>query len=457
MNRRLGLALKAACVAIPVLGWWSTQGVEPDTVSFFDRWSQPLFALNLFLTYLGLWGLRLLGSAHQRRVIFELIALSFSIGFFVVMAELPALLVGIDYADVLGTGGAERFTHLHASDNPSNLKDEEVGFRHQPDSGFEGEVAGDLVKLLGIATDRKYAVDVAYDADGFRNPEPMEQAEIVLIGDSFVEAALIPLELALSSRLASATEQRVLNLGVSGYGPEQERRVLERYGLPKKPRWVLWFFFEGNDLIDTGRFDFRQAQRKADAVPKRGFRERSFVVNVLWWFAARSQPPLRADTEYARERHCRYADAVDPSQRDVYFAFNGQQGEHIEQFEKVKSEIRAARDRSEAAGANFVLFYAPVKLRILRELCEFEPGTVVEGWQPDAFPDTMAAFVEEAGIDYVDLTPALVRSAQAGRSPYFPDDGHWNPIAHAVVAHVALEHMREHGEAPPKKATSRHH
>ena len=34
------------------------------------------------------------------------------------------------------------------------------------------------------------------------------------------------------------------------------------------------------------------------------------------------------------------------------------------------------------------------------------------------------------------------RSARGGRSPYFPDDGHWNPLAHEIAAEVVVARIR---------------
>lgn len=443
MNTGKRLILTTLCLVVAFSCWALTVSTHPGKFDVFDRWSHGMFLLNLVVSYWAAWGLRAVWAANRRRVLLEVMAMSFSLGFFVVIAEFPALVLGLDYSQVLSTGDATRFVRLHASENPSNLADDELLFRHRPNSSFSGEVHGDLVKLYGIATDRKYHVDVAYDANGFRNTSFSDQADIVVIGDSFIEAGLIPQEQTLPIRIASDLGVSVLNMGVSGYGPEQERITLERYGLPTNPKYVLWFFFEGNDLIDTGRFQFMKDRHEAKPDRKRKYRERSFVSNVLWAFAVRTQKPPTTDAEGARERHCRYERAIDEGLRDVYFAFDSAQDGEIEHLESVQEQILKARTASEKAGAQFVLVYVPVKLRILREFCEFEQGTLVEGWRPDDFPSQMADFAAREGIHYIDLIPALTTSARQGRSPYFPDDGHWNPLAHEIAAEVVVKRLRE--------------
>ena len=40
------------------------------------------------------------------------------------------------------------------------------------------------------------------------------------------------------------------NFGMAGDGPLLMLATLQEYVSPLKPRIVLWFYFEGNDLID---------------------------------------------------------------------------------------------------------------------------------------------------------------------------------------------------------------
>ena len=51
-----------------------------------------------------------------------------------------------------------------------------------------GTVGGNLVRL-GLPNPVRYDVDVTYDRNGFRNDVDFTQADVVAIGDSFVEAA----------------------------------------------------------------------------------------------------------------------------------------------------------------------------------------------------------------------------------------------------------------------------
>ena len=45
-----------------------------------------------------------------------------------------------------------------------------------------------------------------------------------------------------------------MNLGKSGYGPFQYLEVLKRFGLKYKPRYALFAFYEGNDILDIRNY-----------------------------------------------------------------------------------------------------------------------------------------------------------------------------------------------------------
>ena len=46
----------------------------------------------------------------------------------------------------------------------------------------------------------------------------------------------------------------------------------------------------------------------------------------------------------------------------------------------------------------------------------------------------MRRFCEQAGIPFVDSTPALERLVQSGENVYFPDESHLNEAGEAVLA-----------------------
>src|SRR5262249_43719955 len=160
------------------------------------------------------------------------------------------VVLGHDYGRNFGTADNDTWQQLAAG---VNRWDRDLIHIHIPHSRFVGAVAGNLA-YFGIPAPTQYHVDIAYDKNGFRNDVDLTSADSGAIGDSFVEAALVPQSQTVITQLARHLNVSVANLGQSHYGPQQELVVLQRYGIPLSPKIVIWFFFGGNDLVDIDAY-----------------------------------------------------------------------------------------------------------------------------------------------------------------------------------------------------------
>ncbi|MDH5749293.1 MAG: GDSL-type esterase/lipase family protein, partial [Rhodospirillales bacterium] len=97
------------------------------------------------------------------------------------------------------------------------------------------------------------------DIHGFHNPPGAWQTapvEIAVVGDSFAHGSCVQSEQNTAALLRNRFGN-VLNLGISGFGPLTELVSLREYAAPLKPKTVVWFYFEGNDLIEDLVFEKR--------------------------------------------------------------------------------------------------------------------------------------------------------------------------------------------------------
>jgi PAS domain S-box-containing protein len=93
---------------------------------------------------------------------------------------------------------------------------------------------------------------VIYESDerGFHNPKGLwnpGHVDIAAVGDSFVHGICVPSDknfVALVRERYPAT----LGVGFAGFGPLEMLAVVKEYLQPVKPKIVLWFYYEGNDL-----------------------------------------------------------------------------------------------------------------------------------------------------------------------------------------------------------------
>ncbi len=354
------------------------------------------------------------------------------------LLELPAYVGWVDYRLLIGPPAPLGYDTSSPQTNPTYVLDEELIYIRKPHTHIQVETVGDLVHWLRLPDENRYVADVRYDARGFRNEVAPERAEVVAIGDSMLEAALVPYEDLLTTRLSEHLGTPVANLGQTGYGPYQELAVLRRYALPLQPRAVVWLFFEGNDLRDVVRYErFRQDWERMQ-VDQDLFRRRAFTVNLraalAWWLGGRSR--LEGS---ARERSCRVEARDGPA--DLWFAYAGKplDAEAEAALQRAESLLGEAHASAAAADAALTLAFVPTKFRVYRERCTFPPGGLGHRWQPNDLPDRLGAWADGAGVRWLDLTGPLRAAADRGELVYFPDDGHLNAAGHAVIAETLAE------------------
>ena len=89
------------------------------------------------------------------------------------------------------------------------------------------------------------------DRHGFRNKDfywNNDQIDIVLLGDSLAQGACVNDEDTIHERIIYYTKKSFLNLGYQGHGPLMQLASLKEYAKLKKPKQVIWFYSETNDI-----------------------------------------------------------------------------------------------------------------------------------------------------------------------------------------------------------------
>jgi hypothetical protein len=122
-----------------------------------------------------------------------------------------------------------------------------------------------------------YAI-VRNDRFGFPNPSASwqgERANVALVGDSFTQGMCVPAESHFSSLIRRAIPHTV-NVAAGGNGPLAELGSIREYLSWAKPKIVLWFFYEGNDLSSNLEVELRNGvlSRYRDRDYRRNLRAR---------------------------------------------------------------------------------------------------------------------------------------------------------------------------------------
>ncbi len=432
MVRRSARSIVCTIILVGVaIALWFQSGGSGERDLILGRYSIRLFATNCLATYVLLAAAWVIASGGVlRRKIFAVLATTLCGAIVLVCLELPAAIRLIDYRVVFGT------PFRKAWENPRNRLDDELIHLHTPYDEFAGTVPGDLVVSYNIQTDRRYEVDVRYDYQGFRNADDIKQADIVLIGDSFVEGPIVDYDDIISAHLSEFLGEQVINLGQIGYGPQQELAVLKRFALPAKPRVVVWVLYEGNDLTHDF-IRYRESIKRWDEyiAQSHGFRKRSFSRNLLQ-LIVRKTSPSDSKKEEDLSKSCVLNIPGEYRGERMFFAFGGSplSDSDLTNANAALEFIRKGRGICEKEKINFLLVSVPIKYRMYHDLCENGIDSTLAGWKPNDLIDRIGRWAQANEIEFLDLTPALRESAAKGELIFFLDDGHWNGNGHRIGA-----------------------
>jgi lysophospholipase L1-like esterase len=360
---------------------------------------------------------------------------------------------------------------------------------------------GDIVRMGFLAPDLvrhdPYTFPLVTDADGFRNDGAPGGFEVAALGDSFTDALTLPVERTWPALLARRTGSRVRNFGTAGFGPGQQRRLLEEYVLPHRPRVVVVAFFAGNDLQDAERFDTfvrtgvfpggNLGWKFKDVIARF---DDSYVLSLFHALGGlagerRALPTVHADAlpvDYSGEepgaravggpRFERGLYVVPVAGRAVRFAFmppylnclqlSRTELERSPGWAATRDAYREMKRLADAQGTRLAVVFVPSKEQVYLPLVQasFEPDEVERSvavslrdlpHAPKAarlLQDRLALnglvrdFCAREGIAFRDLTPDLSARLATGTNVYFPDDSHWNAAGHEAAAAAIAEWLR---------------
>lgn len=353
-----------------------------------------------------------------------------------------------------------RLPARHVMDNPWYAMDggqvqatEQLPWIRPPHLYWKGTSRGDIARLCGDPD--PYAEEVVFQTDyqGFRNSQDLKQADVVFIGDSFTEAGNIPEEQTFVHRVGRDLNVSVRNLGRAGYTGPTELIVLREFGLPCKPKLVVWQVCEANDLDECLLYqDWVRRGRPKDyyvstddpySTPLMLWRGRSPTYRIFSWFRRRNWDFTGAFTDEHGGEHT------------IYFLRKfgtGQSPAEHDGWPILQSSLNDAAQLLREQGIPWIVLYIPMKTRILAERVSFTPQTQREmrGWGTprSLLEDYVAQFCREQVVPFCTTTPALMQATRRGKLVYLPMDTHLSALGHEVVAETLAPFLQEHWREP---------
>jgi lysophospholipase L1-like esterase len=425
-----------ALVAVFLL-WWLTRDARDLPDRLWRAYYASTVAANIAATGVILGFAWIVNDVRQWRLRTAQVLLACSAtGLTLACIELPVLLFDYDYGIVFGTHTSDTWLQLATG---INLADDELIYVRRPHSRYTGSVVGNLT-WLGVPSRPPNSFDLRYDQHGFRNNQDLTRADVVAIGDSFVEGAEVAETETVSARMAAILGTPVANLGLGGYGPQQELAVLRRFGMPLAPRVVTWFVFGGNDLSDVETYEWRQ-QHMAEFLAPATVEARSFVRNALLALAARTTSARHSESPTAALHAVNFRTSAGTVER--LYLDSAEEAWPPHGWDVLTRVLSQASDLARQGDARLLVVYVPRKLRVYSGFVEAPPGAYAHVWEMNNLPEVLGAWCRGHAIPYLDATIPLRAAVRSGRSVYLPDDVHWSAAGHAVAAEAVSTMIRE--------------
>lgn len=279
-------------------------------------------------------------------------------------------------------------------------------------------------------------VSLGYEGVGFRDDGLQGEPTAVVIGDSYANCASVSMPACWVELLEQRSGQDVANLGVVGYGPQQELAMLTRYGLPLHPKTVLWVFF-ANDLNDAWRFDqFGSGNSRSGRFwqnPVQAWLARNSALYTLGAFFWYNRHLFATMTQVNRQNG-------QPDSNLVWWLTTTNQDipEVAEGLALTEATLLAARQQVQATSSQteFVVIIIPYREQVYASL-DLQP-------QLDRLNQTLADFCRQHSLTCIDLTTSLREKAkQEPESIYFRRDIHLNERGNQLVAELMYQQWQE--------------
>ncbi len=433
---------------VVLVGGWGVMGVlsrRPDLESILA--ARQLFAWMFPATFCAVCGLTVALAQRPRLAAFRALMVAIPVVASLALLEVPAALKLVHWRVIC--------TRWLACDTHYNLTyqfDPELGRRRPAHAHWSERALSDVEVGWSLPPARRATLTFSYDALGFRNPARLQHADVVLVGDSYVEGAYNDDADVVARRLEARLGRPVASLAVAGFGTMQELVVIDRIAPRFAPKVLVWFFFEGNDLYDDREFE-AVMKLSPEVLAKgtgaegmrafHGWAVRSFSLNAL--------ALLRRWVDPVFPNHAPYgARLASPERPGAVVLFTNYAAwpwtEAVAaRWTKAQEIFRQGLALARQRGMHLLLAFIPIKFRVYRPYVELPPGSPMQSWTVWPIRESFADFCRAEAVVCLDLTVAFQRALDAGGQPYALTDTHWSAEGHDLVAHAVKEKIDEMG------------
>jgi hypothetical protein len=317
---------------------------------------------------------------------------------------------------------------------PEEITAAEHGSLIQYDSelGWKG-VPGGSTELITENT----RIRLEHNSQGFRDIEHGESSRskpaIIFLGDSFMEGYEVSFEEMFVNRLRSRLKDHtIINLGLRGYGTDQQLITFRNYSYDGPLEWVV-LMFSDND-VDDNNSNVRYAKFKPMYRLVQGRLELTGVPvprSRAWTAGRRGRSPHLETGERLRRLFLRVHFI-----NDVLFRYNLRRHPRVIPMTPFSDWdltltagiLRELKREVGSRGAELTVVTVPSKIEIDK----------LNDWPP--YQTSIAELCLTLDIDYLDLSPDFRR---AWLRTYYRHGGHWNARGHRIATVAIARHLKQ--------------
>jgi hypothetical protein len=316
-----------------------------------------------------------------------------------------------------------------------------------------------------------FANPLTINSHGFHAPEYADEKasgtrRIVVVGDSFVESAQVPIEKSFSSLLQAklnaaapaGIRYEVIPFGIGGNGTLANLDYLAAYGLPAHPDLVIdaW---NTSDVDNDASADIDaelkkiddHRQRQADTGNARTLTAREYATAVLKGIAKKSALAVVMYSKYLSWKSTQDV-GRETSVRPAIFEekfYAEPTGVVTDAWDKQKRIFERMKSLAAANGANLAIVAMADSPRIPPLANEFtkqfsQPGKIVID-EPER---TLGTISGSLGIPFYSMLPAFEERAPREGAPAisWACDAHYNETGHVWAADALFSYVTAHPE-----------
>ncbi len=307
---------------------------------------------------------------------------------------------------------------------PGSVIDADIGYRYLPDT--------ELTVPFGDSSYYLSTVTLDDDKIGFRDDGLTGPPDGLVLGDSVAVCVGVDLENCWVELLEQQTDRDFINLGVSGFGPDLQYRMLQKYGLPLNPKRVLWVIFP-NDLIQAWRFNqFGQG----------GVKGGEFWKNpILSWLAKHSTIYITIsyfwyERNFFRNMYFSEAPVANNATLSWWLAYTDTSVPEVaDGLARTQSIILKAHQATVAQHAEFIVVILPFREQVIYKDSEFQPIF-------DSTAQTIVDFGRDNNITVIDLTQPIIEMTTQSPDTFFFEDSHLTVEGNILVSDILAEELK---------------